>query len=406
MSDLLNDDDIDIFSTPALINNYELLINCGIISYIESLTKQLNNYKQIVSSAIYLFNGTTLDDILSFTVKQLSDHFLPDFIYFFFKPFKNEKGIFIRGYSNYKSIDEPAEFKIWTLDPFEAFFLKNPDAIEFKEINTDDLLGSALCEFEKLHPQIIAPIVGNTSFYGFMLIGPKFLKNVYTPMDISFIQYFTAFVSQAIQNNLNYEGALKDTKTGLFNHTFFMARLNQELKHGRRSNEPSSVIMLDIDHFKIFNDTYGHLAGDYALERIADTIKQSIRGQDIAARFGGEEFIILLPNTGRQMALTVAERLRNAVSTVELVWKPTLPPITVSVGGFTVKGNIDIAPKEVIDKADKALYFSKKNGRDRTTWYGTGLLNRISQLVEEKKIRIEQFEIRRKNDWDYRRDGR
>lgn len=383
MNDPFNNDESDVFSNPTFINNYDLLMKSGVISYIESLTKQLNNYKQIVSSAIQLFNGNTLDDILSFTVKQLSDHFLPDFLYFFLKPFKNEKELFIRGYKNYERIDDSLPFYTNTLEPFEDFFLKNPEPAEFETVCAK----SAFYLFAELRPQIIAPIIGNTSFYGLALIGPKFMKKVYTPMDVSFIQYFTAFVSQAIQNNLNYEGSLKDTKTALFNYNFFMARLNQELKHIQRSNEPSSVIMLDIDHFKKFNDTYGHLAGDYALERIADTIKQSIRGQDVAARFGGEEFIILLPNAGRQMAWAVAERLRNAIYTVELVWAQPLPAITVSLGIFTINGNITISPTEVIANADKALYASKKNGRNRVTWYGTGLLNKMNQITEEKQIK-------------------
>jgi len=122
-----------------------------------------------------------------------------------------------------------------------------------------------------------------------------------------------ASLAISIQNHLHYEHSVRDAKTNLFNHGFFMVRLHEEIARGKRSGYIFSVIVMDVDKFKFFNDSYGHLAGDRVLECIAEALNKNVRDLDVLARFGGEEFTVLLPETNREQAWAVSERLRESV---------------------------------------------------------------------------------------------
>jgi diguanylate cyclase (GGDEF)-like protein len=189
-----------------------------------------------------------------------------------------------------------------------------------------------------------------------------------------------SFVSQSIQNNLLYDRTLRDVKTGLFNNAFFMTRLDDEVARSKRSNSIFSIIMIDVDKFKNFNDSFGHLAGDKVLEALAVAIKEELRIEDVPSRFGGEEFSVLLPNSDRDAAWIVAERLRCAVERMKVDWNPPLPQVTISLGIFTYSKNMDISGKDMIKRADEALYLSKQGGRNRSTHWNSGLLAKIDRM--------------------------
>ena len=124
--------------------------------------------------------------------------------------------------------------------------------------------------------------------------------------------------------------------------------------------------MADIDHFKNFNDRYGHLTGDQVLRLVAMSVKQNVKGRDIAARYGGEEFVIALPNTALQSAITVADHIRRAVMTKELMRRSNgerLGRVTISIGAAALRPG-DTA-QLLIDRADKCLYAAKRHGRNR-----------------------------------------
>lgn len=160
--------------------------------------------------------------------------------------------------------------------------------------------------------------------------------------------------------------SLIDPLTSLSNRKFFDESLEQALAEAAERGEPLSLLMTDIDHFKTFNDTYGHLTGDQVLRLVAIAAKQNVKGQDIAARYGGEEFAIILPNTVLRSALTVAEHIRRAVMTKELMKRSTgehLGRITISVGVATMRANE--TAQALIHRADACLYAAKRNGRNR-----------------------------------------
>lgn len=164
--------------------------------------------------------------------------------------------------------------------------------------------------------------------------------------------------------------AITDGLTGLHNHRHFQEYMDTEVKEALRYRKALTLFMIDIDHFKKLNDTYGHPNGDRVLKRLSDIMMQTIRDVDYAARYGGEEFSVVLPNTDRKGAYRIAERLRKKVETVLLSGGSSDIKFTISIGISSIPedaGN----KQELISHADEALYLSKKNGRNQTTLYGT-----------------------------------
>jgi diguanylate cyclase len=141
--------------------------------------------------------------------------------------------------------------------------------------------------------------------------------------------------------------------------------LNLAIEESWAKNEPLALLMCDIDHFKQFNDTYGHLTGDQVLRLVAMSVKQNVKGQDIAARYGGEEFAVVLPNTVLRAALTVGDHIRRAVMSKELMKRSTreqLGRVTLSIGvACLCKGD---TAQSFIERADACLYAAKRNGRN------------------------------------------
>ena len=159
--------------------------------------------------------------------------------------------------------------------------------------------------------------------------------------------------------------AITDGLTGLFNHRHFQERLSQEFSRIDRFSEPLSVLIIDIDHFKKINDTYGHPVGDAVLKGVADKIRKTIRNIDISARYGGEEFAVILIGTDERGAMNMAERLRKAVMNKTFSADKNTFNVTISIGISTYTKGIK-RKEELIEKADKALYQAKRGGRNRS----------------------------------------
>lgn len=161
------------------------------------------------------------------------------------------------------------------------------------------------------------------------------------------------------------QSSVSDALTGLHNRRWLSDMFPRQLVRSTRQHEPVTLVMADIDHFKKFNDTYGHLAGDEVLRRVARTFADHVRPGDLCARYGGEEIAVLLPNTELAVAAGIAERLRLAVAQTEvrLADGRQLPPVTVSMGLAEYRADDDLAA--LIGAADAALYRAKQQGRNR-----------------------------------------
>jgi diguanylate cyclase (GGDEF)-like protein len=159
--------------------------------------------------------------------------------------------------------------------------------------------------------------------------------------------------------------AITDQLTGCFNRRYFETRMDEELSLANRFKNKMCLIMLDIDHFKNVNDTYGHQAGDTVLAEVAETAKSCLRGEDYLCRYGGEEFTVVMPETKTEEAHEVAERMRKLIEEHAFYGGNTLINITISLGIAEYPENAIIKEK-LIEKADEALYAAKNAGRNNT----------------------------------------
>lgn len=169
-------------------------------------------------------------------------------------------------------------------------------------------------------------------------------------------------------NEILTEMSSLDGLTRIPNRRFYDETLGKEWKRAIREKKNLSLIMLDIDQFKVFNDTYGHLLGDDCLQKVAQALKSTVkRSGDFVARYGGEEFSVILPNTDEDGALRVAENLRSTIESLEIpnINSKVKPYVTISVGVATIIPTEEIEFCELINLADKALYSAKENGRNQ-----------------------------------------
>jgi len=374
MKEVFNGKEADEFFTdPVIKENFPLLQEIGVLDYIKSLDMEIHNYKNLLAIGLDIFNRTSIDEIMDATVYQISDHFLPSFIAFLWKPIQTREDITIKAFKNYKPVD--LHLHVNCITPFETFFRQYPKPINFEQLafqlNNDD----AVRPYLNVKTEIAVPILGPFGLYGLILVGKKILDEKYSPDELFFLQQLMSFVSQAIKNHLHYEHSLRDVKTGLYNHGFFLARLTEEITRTKRNGYNSSIIVMDVDTFKSFNDSFGHLAGDKVLETLAQMIKQGVRADDIPSRFGGEEFTVLLPHTDKVTVWNVAERLRTSIAEMKVPWTVPLPQVTISVGIYTFDQNTSADVNNIIRRADEALYISKERGRNCCTMWNPGIID-------------------------------
>lgn len=160
------------------------------------------------------------------------------------------------------------------------------------------------------------------------------------------------------------EQAIRDPLTGVFNRRYLMETLDREIARSRRENHPLSLMIMDVDYFKIVNDTYGHLVGDQTLQRLARLLEKSTRKGDVICRYGGEEFVVLMPHTSLEDAVRRAESWRNTLENSPLQFSGLTIAVTISVGVASNEAE-DMTSQDLLSQADRSLYRAKGNGRNR-----------------------------------------
>ena len=171
------------------------------------------------------------------------------------------------------------------------------------------------------------------------------------------------------KNKLIYEKSIRDALTNLYNRLYLIEHLSKIFYRAKRYNEKLSIAITDIDDFKLVNDTYGHLAGDYVLRTIAKMIKTNLRESDIVARYGGEEFIIIFQNTDIEAAYFVMEKIRKMIETKSFEYEGKNFDVTISIGISDIATSNANSSEELLKYADEALYFAKSTGKNCTKTY-------------------------------------
>jgi diguanylate cyclase (GGDEF)-like protein len=217
---------------------------------------------------------------------------------------------------------------------------------------------------------LAAPIVVERRMTGIVRLN-GFEPGLFSVGDLRVLESLSVLASLALENlqllNRLQEGAIRDNLTGLYTHRFFQERLADEILREGRFNTDFSLLLLDVDHFKRYNDTYGHAAGDQVLIRVSQLLQQLVRPVDLVARYGGEEFIVILPQLGIDQARAVAEQIRQTIEQQSFAFGSEAAAqerVTVSIGLSVFPHEATIA-SQLIRVADTRLYQAKQTGRNR-----------------------------------------
>jgi diguanylate cyclase (GGDEF)-like protein len=187
-----------------------------------------------------------------------------------------------------------------------------------------------------------------------------------------------------VKNRALNEVSSRDTLTGLYNRWYVIEKIDSEINRAMRHGSPMSLLMLDVDHFKRINDTWGHAAGDDVLRAIGKLLRESCRVYDVPGRYGGEEFCIVLPETKPGNTNVVAERIRKRLETTELECGGEAIVVTASIGIAGMEAPADdeiLSPAALIDRADRALYSAKSRGRNRIEMWDRALRDGAEDAV-------------------------
>lgn len=227
---------------------------------------------------------------------------------------------------------------------------------------------------KKLNPTLIVPLIEKKRLNGVLLLQERIAiedDTSYNEYEKTQIMSIANLAALAINNAALMEMSSTDMMTHLKLKYYFFNILTDSIDSAFLQGTNNSVLMLDIDFFKKFNDTYGHECGDFVLISVANLIKNNLRESDIACRYGGEEFTVLLNNTAKAEAMLVAERIRKEIEKTDFVYEGQHLHVTISLGVsvFDKDENLVNSANEFVKQADKALYESKQNGRNRVSFY-------------------------------------
>ena len=273
---------------------------------------------------------------------------------------------------------ELSEMEIAVDHPLVAYFEKNHKPVLVESIKDEEALTGVCQNMNEHQIELIAPIIYSDRVQGFVGCGTLLSEQKFSKNEMDIFNILINIISISVSNAQTYEDvknlSLTDAMTNLNNYRYFEDRLKEELNRARRNETSVSLIMLDIDHFKNYNDTLGHQAGDEALRNLGWILKNTVREEDIVNRYGGEEFCIILPGIEKEVITILGERIRQKVEEYPF-YKENVQPggrITVSLGGSCFPSDADNF-EELVYKADQALYKSKNSGRNRLTVFTTDM---------------------------------
>ncbi len=247
------------------------------------------------------------------------------------------------------------------------YFQGNFRAHDFQELQEacPDVL--TLPAMVSLDPCLVVPLRSKSAINGILVLNEPIEQTRISSADRSYVLDIAHLAGIAVHNAFLYEITTTDMMTKLKLRHYLVDMLQDHMVHVRQGHYQLTAIMIDIDHFKNINDTWGHACGDTVIRQVAQTLLDNVRQTDIAARYGGEEFVLLLPESSISSALEIAERIRSSVEENQFLFNQQTIRLTISLGIAEFMPDIDFTTQGFIDRADSAMYQSKHDGRNRIT---------------------------------------
>lgn len=263
-------------------------------------------------------------------------------------------------------------------DTLVDYFKSHPSPILLSELKTRINTSSDFNKLDSIEIELIAPVIIKQQVVGLICFGPRIKNTPFEEREIQQITILTNIFTIAVNNASLYKDveqlSYTDGMTELHNYRYFELRLKEEVSRHVRTKIGLSLLILDVDFFKNFNDTNGHQAGDEVLRKLGHILKETVRENDIVARYGGEEFAIILPAVDAEGAIILAERIRDNVEKAHFEGEHVQPngKVTISIGEAAIPGDTE-RYDELIRKADIALYEAKNSGRNQVKSYKQGM---------------------------------
>lgn len=340
-----------------------------------------------------------LDPLLEFAMCEVLEFVGAEYGYLILLDEKGELDFHVKLNNQGDEIDEPDKQISRTI--FDQVIQKRESIVIADAISNEDYQEAKSVLDLKIQSVMCVPLISKDELLGALYVENRSFKGVFEDEDLRPLQYFAAHAAVAIENamlnddledrvavrtaelkktveELEFEIearkraeaelqrlAITDPLTDIYNRRYFFEVLETELERTHRHNLNLSIAMVDLDHFKMINDQYGHIIGDEVLRTMADCFRENLRKIDVIGRYGGDEFVILMPESSQDQAKKAAERLcKKVVARVKKIQKFS-HPITTSMGIFTLSGMDKLSVEEFVDRADQALYAAKEGGRNR-----------------------------------------
>jgi diguanylate cyclase (GGDEF)-like protein len=333
---------------------------------LQEKVKRYNSLKSIIEDVSQNLALEAIANNLSEITFSLIPHHLGTCILYLVDPKTHKLSLF-----KTKKEDKKIVIKAKEGDAFDMWVLRHSSPLIVEDVKKDFRFDPDKLKTEdarKFLSLISAPLISENKFLGILrLDSPE--AGFYSQDDLRFLVTISELGAIALENGELFQKmqdlAIHDGLTLLYTKGYFLERLKEECKRSVRQNAPLSLLMLDIDHFKNYNDTFGHTAGDIVLKKISLDISDFLKeASPVISRFGGEEFCIVLTRTDKEKAGQIAEQLRSRIEKTRIVLRRQETKITVSIGVSTL-GQDTHEEDELIMKADQAMYAAKQKGRNR-----------------------------------------
>lgn len=330
---------------------------------VSSYKQEIKDLRELIEIGKSLNSNLTYSTLLDSLLLTCMGHAMTD-----------KAGLFIRHdidskeftlYRNYEGFnpDRNINYAIDEKSEIINSLIKSPGCLTMPELLEDIKDISHIKPFAILEPSLIIPIVMKSILQGIIVLGGRITGTSFSSKEKEFLRFVADLGAIAIHNTFLLEVSSTDMMTKLKQRHILFQNLCDIMSS--YNDESLCVLMIDIDHFKRLNDSYGHSFGDVVIKEVASIILSHIRREDIAARYGGEEFSVVLRYIPLKVAVTIAERIRSTIENKVFITGTSEVKTSISIGVAQYDPHKDIVPQDIIKRADEALYRAKENGRNR-----------------------------------------